>query len=133
MHIVGIAESPKEIAGLLDLRRRELGMTCGAVDDVAGLQERYSNKIFCGMKRLGDISTPALLGALGAKLVLCADNDWLPAVTLRHIGNVKNMTAWRNPPMLLPPPHAVFAAIPGQRLEELPAAAPVIALPYLPR
>jgi hypothetical protein len=133
MNLLGIAESPKEIAGLLDLRRRELGLTCLAVDEITGLQSGYSVKIFNAIKNLGPASMPSLLNALGAKVVVVCDDNWLPRVTMRHANSVKNTSAWARPPRLLPPPHAVFAAIPGQRLEELPAAPPVIALPYLPR
>ncbi|MEK8092281.1 hypothetical protein WOC76_07060 [Methylocystis sp. IM3] len=50
----------------------------------------------------------------------------LPPITLRHIGDIERMDRWTNPPMMLPPPHAVFAAIPGAPRKDEPA---VIELP----
>lgn len=119
MHLLGLAETPGEIAGLLDLRRRELGLTSLAVDDVAGTQSGYASKLFCGKKRLGDMSLPALLGALGARLVVVADDAWLPAVTRREMGSA-NSAHWRRPPPLLSPPDSVFARIPGASVMVLP-------------
>jgi hypothetical protein len=40
------------------------------IDEIAGLQGGYTGKILCGMKRPGDMSLPAILGALQCKLAL---------------------------------------------------------------
>jgi hypothetical protein len=113
LSIIGLAETPREIAGLLDLRRRELGLTCLATDEITGLQSGYSVKIFNAIKNLGQVSMPALLGALGAKVVVVCDDNWLPPVTMRHVGCVKSTSSWARPPRLLPPPGSVFVPIPG--------------------
>ena len=51
-------------------RKRDLRMSNLELDHVAKLQSGYTGKIMCGTKRPGDMSLPALLGALGAELVL---------------------------------------------------------------
>ncbi len=55
----------------LDARRRELGLTMVELDAVAGLAERYVPKLLGPgeVKRLGECSLSALLGALGGRLV----------------------------------------------------------------
>jgi hypothetical protein len=53
-----------------DLRKRELRLTNLALDDIAGLQSGYTGKLLCGTRRVGEISLPALLGALGLEIVL---------------------------------------------------------------
>jgi hypothetical protein len=52
------------------LRKNDLRLTNLEIDDIAGLQGGYTGKILCGMKRPGDMSLPALLGALGCELAL---------------------------------------------------------------
>jgi hypothetical protein len=119
MEIIGIAQSPAEIAGLLDLQRRRLGLVNLCLDDVAGLQQGYSAKIFAGVKRLGDMSMPAMIGATGCKLVVVHDPDWIPAVTRQHIGSSIGGLgghSWNRRPILLPDRAYVFCEIPGERL-----------------
>ncbi|MEK4035840.1 hypothetical protein WOC76_04235 [Methylocystis sp. IM3] len=118
MNIVAIVESPSEIAGACDLRRRELNITNLALDDAAGLQSGYSSTLFCGKKRMGDMSMPSMLGALGMKLIAVADDAWVPPVTWRC-----SSIAWcpiSRLPILCPPSDRVFAALPAPR-EEPPA------------
>jgi len=52
------------------IRKNDLRLTTLELDDLAGLQSGYSSKLLCGMKRPGDMSLPALLGALGCELAL---------------------------------------------------------------
>jgi len=52
------------------LRKNDLRLTTLELDDLAGLQSGYTSKLLCGMKRPGDMSLPALLGALGCELAL---------------------------------------------------------------
>jgi hypothetical protein len=113
MKIVGLAQTPREIAGLLDARKRELGLSNLALDDIAGIQQGYSSKVFAGVKGLGSMSLPALLGALGVRLAVVADDDLLPAATIRHWGSVAQTPNWRTPPKHLPPPGQVFVAVTG--------------------
>jgi hypothetical protein len=77
-----------DYAGLLTaLRQRivEIGTHMEAVDDVAGLPLRYTAKLLSarvrpGKPNLGPISLGPLLGALGLKLALVADEDALAKV-----------------------------------------------------
>lgn len=52
------------------LRKNALRLTTLEIDDIAGLQTGYTSKLLCGTKRPGDMSLPALLGALGCELAL---------------------------------------------------------------
>lgn len=54
----------------IDQRRKELGLSMLALDELAGLQSGYSAKILCGIKNLGPISLECMLGALGMAIVL---------------------------------------------------------------
>lgn len=60
-------------------RKRDLRMSNLELDHVAKLQSGYTGKIMCGTKRPGDMSLPALLGALGAELVLVPSRAGEPA------------------------------------------------------
>jgi hypothetical protein len=69
------------------LRRRivELGTGMESVDEVAGLPARYTSKLLStnvrpGKKNLGPLSLGPLLGALGVKLALVADEEALAKV-----------------------------------------------------
>jgi hypothetical protein len=116
MELLGLASTPQEIAGLLDLQRRRLGLTNLCLDDLSGVQQGYTGKLFAGVKRLGEMSLPALLGAVGCKIVVVADDDWLPAVTRRHVGSFSDRRCcyWVRPPILLPDRANVFCAVPGE-------------------
>jgi transcriptional regulator with XRE-family HTH domain len=51
-------------------KRIELGLSMEAANDRAGLQDNYWHKIECGLRRLGYISLPCCLGALGLELLV---------------------------------------------------------------
>ena len=59
-----------ELRAALNRRKIDLGLKNLEIDDIAGLQSGYTGKLLCGMKRPGDMSLPAILGALKCELVL---------------------------------------------------------------
>lgn len=67
---IGVARSYEDIVAACRSRRQELGLPQLVVDEIAGLQSGYVGKIECGDKRLGAMSLPCLLGALGLELVV---------------------------------------------------------------
>jgi hypothetical protein len=54
----------------LDRRRQELGLRMEDVDAKSGVADRYSAKLFAGVRRFGGMSLPAILGALQCDLVV---------------------------------------------------------------
>jgi hypothetical protein len=77
----------------LDRRRRELGMTMADVDSKSGVQEGYSSKLFVGIRRFGEMSLPAVLGALSADLVIVPRQSAAPVE--RRVGSCGNIGAPR--------------------------------------
>ena len=67
---IAIARSYEDLVAACRLRRHELGLAQLVVDDIAGLQSGYTGKIECGDKRMGPMSLPCLLQALGLELVV---------------------------------------------------------------
>jgi hypothetical protein len=128
LSLIAVCETLSDVAGGLDLRRRELNLSNLALDDASGLQTGYSSKIFCGMKRLGDVSLPSMLGALGCRLVLVSDDSWVPNVTARYAGH--SPRSFARLPMLLPPADRVLMALPAPR-SEAPAGPLIEILPPL--
>ena len=57
-----------EVIEVISARRRELGLRQLEVDDLAGLQSGYHSKVECQDRRLGEMSGPAILGALKLEL-----------------------------------------------------------------
>ena len=51
-------------------RRRELGIPLLELDDISGVQSGYAAKLEAGIKNLGYISLPCILGALGLELLV---------------------------------------------------------------
>ena len=68
--LVAVAQTYEEIVMAIRLRRHELRLSQLAVDEIAGLQAGYTGKIECGDKRLGAMSMPCILGALGLELAV---------------------------------------------------------------
>jgi hypothetical protein len=54
----------------LDRRRQELNMRMEDVDAKAGVADRYSAKLFVGIRHFGPMSLNAILGALQCDLVV---------------------------------------------------------------
>jgi hypothetical protein len=80
------------------LRKNDLRLTNLEIDDIAGLQGGYTGKILCGMKRPGDMSLPALLGALGCELALVrsrAEHQKSRAITTPSVQNLKKVLGVR--------------------------------------
>ena len=63
----------------LDRRRRELGLRMEDLDHVSGVQPGYSAKLFVGIRGFGQMSLPAILGALQADLIVVPRADASPA------------------------------------------------------
>ena len=59
-----------DLIAALNRVRIHRGMTLMELNDLAGLQGGYSNKIFCGLKALGPLSLPAILRALDCELMV---------------------------------------------------------------
>ncbi len=83
--LVGTASTPREIANCLRSRRLELGLTQSAVCHLAGVQDGYVGKLEVGVRTLGPMSLGAMLGALGLRLAVIADDASLPAITRREL------------------------------------------------
>jgi hypothetical protein len=71
-----LIRSIDDLVAALRARRDELNVSHELLDDLAGYQSGYTSKLLAPdpMKGLGPMSLPALLGALGAALVLVEDS-----------------------------------------------------------
>lgn len=65
--------TPADLIGALRNRAGELELTHLGLDALAGLAEGHTGKLFCGTKDFGRVSLPAMLDALGVRLVLQED------------------------------------------------------------
>lgn len=70
--VIATFDTPDAMRSALATRRKELGMTQLALDDVSGVQSGYSGKIEAGVKNLGPMSMPCILGALGVEMAIVA-------------------------------------------------------------
>jgi hypothetical protein len=48
----------------IDARRRALGITFEALDQISGVADGYSSKLACGLRSFGPMSLPSILDAL---------------------------------------------------------------------
>jgi hypothetical protein len=69
----------------LRVARLERDISQETLSEIAGLPARYANKIEARTKRLGEISLPSLLGALGKALVLVDDTAAIERVRGRWV------------------------------------------------
>jgi hypothetical protein len=102
MQLVDLIETPSELRLAIDARRRELGISMRALDDVAGLADGHASKLLgpSGVKNFGGMSLSSVLSALGLRLVLVSDDAAIPAVTRRAmeaIGSAGNTSPIRVP------------------------------------
>jgi hypothetical protein len=67
-NLVGRVVTFEDLRALIDAHRKAIGVTLLQLDDLAGIQGGYSSKLACGMKNYGQVSLPAVLGALGLEL-----------------------------------------------------------------
>jgi hypothetical protein len=70
--IIATFDNPAAMRSALATRRKELGLTQLALDDASGGQSGYSGKIEAGVKNLGPMSMPCILGALGVEMAIVA-------------------------------------------------------------
>jgi hypothetical protein len=68
-----LLRSTEDIVAALVARQDALNIPHEILDELAGVPKGYSAKIACRMKRLGAISLPGLLGALGVALIMVPD------------------------------------------------------------
>jgi len=54
----------------IDYRRKQLHLTMEVLNEVSGLQEGYVNKVLVGIRGLGPVSLPSILGALRLQLYI---------------------------------------------------------------
>jgi hypothetical protein len=75
--------STGELIEALREERQAQGLSCDDVDHIAGLPDRYTNKIEnwakTGGRGIGLMSLPLLLRVLGLKLIIATDPDNPPA------------------------------------------------------
>lgn len=86
--LLGEAETPQQIADALNIRRQELGLTLFELNEATGFAGNYASKLFAKgyNKNLGSQSMPAMLSALGCRLVVVCDEEaTLPAVVRRTL------------------------------------------------
>ena len=79
--ILGRTSDYKGLVALLAARRRSLGWSQEAVNEIAGLQGGYLNKIEAGIRGLGSMSLSVLLPTLGVELALVTASKTPPSVS----------------------------------------------------
>lgn len=85
--LVGTADDAASIAAVLNVRRQQLGLSLGEMNDLTGFAGGYCNKIFAPnyRKQLGHLSLPVFLKTLGCRLAIIADDESLPPITKRAL------------------------------------------------
>ncbi|MBV8848198.1 MAG: hypothetical protein JOZ16_01280 [Methylobacteriaceae bacterium] len=68
--VLAAGDTLDTIKNAIRQKRMELGLSQEAANARSGLQDGYWNKIECGDRRLGHISIPCCLGALGLELIV---------------------------------------------------------------
>lgn len=68
--VIAVVADYEGLVSAMVARRHELGLSQIAIDEIAGLADRYLSKIEAGTKRLGVMSLSSLLPALGLELVI---------------------------------------------------------------
>jgi transcriptional regulator with XRE-family HTH domain len=122
MKVIGYATSLAELVALLAERRYSLGITSTALEAAAGLAQGHLSKVECGTKRLGHISLPTLLSALGLKLAVVESDEPLPLPVAAILNTAKTCPA-KHRPVTLPPPSAT---IPAPAADGPPKPAPAL-------
>ena len=87
MRELGTARSYDDLHSILRARVEELNVSRLTLDAVSGTASGYCSKILAPsqVKRLGAISLPSILGALGLCLVVCEDPEALERVKSRLV------------------------------------------------
>ena len=60
----------RDLRRALNRRRRDLGMSMSELDAVSGLPDGYAAKLLGGMRHIGELSMPCILGALKLELIV---------------------------------------------------------------
>lgn len=68
--VLAVGDTLDAIKSAIIQKRKELGLSQEAANQIAGLQDGYWNKLECGDRRLGYLSIPCCLGALGLELLV---------------------------------------------------------------
>src|SRR6476620_3634046 len=73
-------------------RRVALDVSCETVDELAGIAAGHTSKLLSptGLKKLGNVTLPLLLGALGLRLILIEDGPALERVRSRLVPRQTN-------------------------------------------
>lgn len=89
LRIVGEAVDHAQLIAVIRAWVVQLGVTYGSLDELAGLPERYVNKLLrpVPIKGLNRFSMGPLLGALGLKLVIAVNTEQLERMAKRHVAN----------------------------------------------
>jgi len=80
MRVIGEVETRVDLARAFARRRVELGIGQRALDHAAGLADGHISKLECGTRRLGPVTIPTLLAALGLRLIRQGPDDPLLVV-----------------------------------------------------
>ncbi len=93
-----------ELIDALKQRARELNIAYGTIDEVAGLPDRYTSKLFAPtpIKNLGPMSFGAVLGALGVTVVLVEDQEQCKRVSGRWAKRKRAHNATLSIPLSMP-------------------------------
>jgi hypothetical protein len=83
--------SRDDLVEVVRKRQDELNISCETIDQLAGLAERHYNKIACGLKGFGYVSSFLVLTALGLRIKIEEDPEatkrlrhrWMPRQTSR--------------------------------------------------
>jgi hypothetical protein len=85
MRALATIRSYEELIAALRARAEALDVSNGTLDELCGFSDRYASKVL-GLhpgRALGPMSLTALLGGLGAVLILCEDEEALAKVRER--------------------------------------------------
>jgi len=85
MRALATIRTCEDLQRALRARAEEVGVSNATLDEVCGFSDRYASKVL-GLnpsRALGRVSLTALLGGLGAVLILCEDEEALARVRAR--------------------------------------------------
>jgi hypothetical protein len=82
MIFLGFADGYDDLVEIVRSRVVELNLSQERVNELRGFYGGYLQKVLCGLKRLGGMSSAALLGALGLRMAIVVDP--VMAEKMRH-------------------------------------------------
>jgi hypothetical protein len=110
VHVIANVATYADLVCALRNRRLDLGLVQLVLDDCAGIQDGYTSKCEARLKKWGEMSLGAILGAMGCKLVLIADDDSIPAAVRANLYSSHYRLAAKRPPVALPMLEAAISA-----------------------